>query len=231
MAWGAIGGAVASTVVSSTLSGGGESSSSSGTTSQDQAIKGTTSTTGTELLSGSNLDPQSMQALQNLLGMLGTKVSAPTSPEFSKSAAISDTQGLIEAIFKEYENKLPSIFAAENASGLTRSTDTQKVVNQAFSDAVSKSAGLALDTITKYAGLGQNQQQIDLKGLLEAFGIAKGATTSATKTTDSLETVDKTSTSVGTSSEDKSGLKGGISVKGSDLVDAIGGFMNSSGGA
>ena len=81
---------------------------------------------------------------------------ADTVSQYGKAAAISDTQGAIRDIFDTYmKTALPQIYQAEAGSGGYNASTGQLLANDAYAQAVNKSAALMLDTIQKYRGIQQ----------------------------------------------------------------------------
>lgn len=101
---------------------------------------------------------------------------------YSKSAAISDSQGAIAELFRQFRNdSLPAIYQQQSNSGGYNSTTGQLLANDAFASTVSKGAALQLDTIQKYRTLQQNDFSA-LANLFNAYKQTSGGESSAAAT-------------------------------------------------
>lgn len=135
--------------------------------------------------------------LDQLLTMLLGSALTPDKTTFSKDAAIHDSQGAIADIFRQFQQLvIPQNANAQNQSGGYNSTAVNQLNSQGYSDAVSKAGALVLDTINKYATLGQNQQQLDINSILNAFQIARGATEKKTGNIKTTGTSQETGTGI-----------------------------------
>lgn len=130
--------------------------------------------------------------------------------QYSRENAIADAQGSIDAIFRQYrEGNLPQIYQAQNNTGAYNSTSAQFLANDAYGEAVAKSAGVVQDTIAQYASLGSNEQQLQISALLDAFKLQG----SAFEQTDKEE--EASSSYSGTSTTNTSSSTSGFSLGGS----------------
>lgn len=146
MSWGAVIGSVAGAALTGAMSdsGGGGGSSAEVAAAGQKGLEG--------------ID----QLFSTLLG---------TTDEFSKQSAIADTQGLMQALFTQFQNEaLPNIFQMENASGGYNSTTGQLLANDAFSSTVAKGAAAQLEAIQNYRKL----QQGDFSTLANLVGSISG---------------------------------------------------------
>lgn len=176
----------------------------------NQTVNGTTKGTSNT----NTMDDQSLAALHGILGMMLNKTQnndqnaavGANNGQYTKQQAIDDSQGLIGQIFQQYKNNdLPTIFNAQNASGGYNSTTGQLMANDAYGNAVNKSAQAVQQNIQNYAAItdasnktAQNQQSLDLTSLLTALGAARG---DVNNTTTDTTTQQKTDTSMKNDSE------------------------------
>lgn len=153
---------------------------------------GTSTTTGTNVTIG--LDTESKKRLDEFMGLLMGRVagSEGEDPRYSKEAAISDSQNMVASIFNRYrKDALPDIFSGQGRAGAYNNTSSQLMANDAFAQANSAAAGVVMDTIVKYAQLGQQAEGQDFETLLNIFGLQNKAY--------SKEIVNQTTTEKGTS--------------------------------
>lgn len=79
-----------------------------------------------------------------------------TNDQYSKQAALSDTQGTVANLFREYSNTaVPQIFQMENTSGGYNSTTGQLMANDAFASTLSKAAAVQSEAILNYRKIQQ----------------------------------------------------------------------------
>lgn len=98
------------------------------------------------------------------------------SPEYSKSAAIKDSKGLVESIFQQYrESDLPNILQQQGQAGAYSSTGTQMLANDAFARANTQASSTVMQAIQSYAGIQNERRSVSsaalnnvLSGLLAA---------------------------------------------------------------
>lgn len=86
---------------------------------------------------------------------------------YGKEAAINDSMGLINSIFKEYQNvALPNIHQAGINSGGYNSTTGQLLANDAYAATTNKAAATVLQAIKEYRGIEQQDYNV-LAGLVK----------------------------------------------------------------
>lgn len=164
----------------------------------------TSTTTGTNVTIG--MDAASKKRLDDFMGLLMGRVSGGTGedPRYSKEAAISDSQGMVASIFDRYrKDALPDIFSSQGRAGAYNNTSAQLMANDAFAQANTAAAGVVMDTIVKYAQLGQQEEGQDFETLLNIFGLQNKAY--------SKEIIDQTTTENGTSRTSGQSAKAGFS--------------------
>lgn len=162
-----------------------------------------TSGSSTENTTASKMDAASKAVLDALTQKLGGIVQAGPDQSFSKDAAIKDTTDLVKNIFTQFSSDtLPTIFSAAAGSGMYNSTAAANLANDAFAKTTAQAAGVVSDNIIKYAGLQQNQQQLDVNALLQSLGLQAEAT-QATSSNSSFSTT-------GTSNTGTKSLTGGL---------------------
>lgn len=120
---------------------------------------------------------------------------------FDKASAISDSQGLLQQIFNEFNQSLPQIYNAGAQTGTYNSTQMQGLANNAYAEAVTKSQAIIMQTIKDYAGVTNSQQQT----LLGALASALDLQTKAKQTVTNDQQLKEHSTGVSTSSGRSSG--------------------------
>ena len=97
-------------------------------------------------------------------------------PSYTREKAIADAQGMIQNIFKEYqETALPEIYGAQRQTGAYNSTAGQMLANDAFGEAVSRSAQVVQKNIIDYAQLAQGERQLQSSILLDALKLQGSA--------------------------------------------------------
>ena len=193
-----IGGASAGAGLSSTKSSSVGTMSSTAT----QEGKSTAEATGTSTAVQTSMDEASKRILdsltQQLSGIVGTKADT-----YSKASAISDAQGIVEGMFKQYrEQDLPNIVATMGASGAYNSTGAQTLANSAFADTIAKAATAVTQNIANYAGIERENEQMFMTGLLQSLGLQQEATKSTTQqesgTSSSTSNIKETANSTST---------------------------------
>jgi hypothetical protein len=104
-----------------------------------------------EMLQSRSPTGMDFSAFQPLMSAIGSQ-------DFTKSAAIKDSQGFIDQIFKEYENSsLPKIYSNPRQTGIYNDTSTQLLANDAYSSAVAKGQSQLVQNILSYAGAREKQ--------------------------------------------------------------------------
>lgn len=127
------------------------------------------------MLFGSNTTTQNLSPdMQNILqGLMGNQSGIATSGDFSKEAAIKDSQGLIEQIMKSMkETTLPSIYQQAAGHGGYNASTTKLLANDAFSRALQTAIGAQTDVVTKYS----NAQTNTVNSATNAGQALKGGT-------------------------------------------------------
>jgi len=157
--------------------------------------KSTTSSSTSTIVTA--MDAASKAQLDELTSLLLGKVGAG-STGFSKADAVSDVAGTVRNIFDTFRNEaLPKIFDAGGSAGVFNSTSLQRMADQAYGKAVGEAAAVTMDAVKSYAGIAQQEEQLQLQGLLDAFGLQADAY--------------KTEASTGTSSTRSKGRSFGLS--------------------
>lgn len=119
----------------------------------------------------SNTTEELRRMLMNVIGQ-GQSTLLDTSKEYTKDKAVTDANGVVANIFRNYRNKdLPEIFQAQSNSGGYNSTTGQLLANDAFGAATSKAAEATLANIVNYRGL----QQKDFSALAQLFDSKAGS--------------------------------------------------------
>lgn len=94
-----------------------------------------------------------------------------TNDQYSKQAAIGDTQGMVANLFREYSNTVvPQIFQMENTSGGYNSSTGQLMANDAFASTLSKAAEVQMNAVQNYRKL----QQGDYSTLAQLVSSVRG---------------------------------------------------------
>lgn len=134
-------------------------------------------------------DDKSKAQLDQFLTDLITQHNSPIAG-YDKQAAINDVKGNVDWIFQNYrENSLPQILSQGAAAGVYNATGVQALANQAYGQAVGQAASLTHQAIKDYAGIVQNDQQLNLHGIISALGLEKDAySTQKTNATSSTTT-------------------------------------------
>jgi hypothetical protein len=117
-----------------------------------------------------NWDPELLKLLQGSAKTL-TPDLAGTTKEYNKETAMADAQGVVDGIFKQFQQQMPQIFNQQTARGAFNSTATQGLADQAMGEAVTKSAQAVLDNIKSYSAIRQG----DVSVLAQMLGQGKGS--------------------------------------------------------
>lgn len=204
-----------------TNSGGTSTSDSTGTTNS------TGSSNGSSVTNTSNMDANSMAALQNLIAQLqsgGTaSMRADTNRKnveigtlqqnregYSKEAAFADAKGLIAQTMRQtLEKLLPGINTASLGAGASQSSMRALLTQRAAENASEAASAQGLTAATNYGNVSNGMSGIIANlmaikdpatdALLQALGIAKGAQVSSTTNTTNNTTNSGTSTNNTTS--------------------------------
>ena len=103
----------------------------------------------------SGLSPGARAIADNAYAVLGGVL---TSQDFTKAAALKDSEAGVKQIFTEYKNTdLPKIYQNQVSSGGYNSVVHQLLADNAFSSAVAKGQAFQTDTIAKYAKARQDE--------------------------------------------------------------------------
>lgn len=94
-----------------------------------------------------------------------------TTKQYNKQTAIDDASGVVDSIFRQFQQQLPQIYNQQTARGAFNSTATQGLADQAQGEAVAKSAQAVLDNIKTYAAIRQG----DVSVLSQMLGTGKGS--------------------------------------------------------
>ena len=207
-------------------------STTTGTQSQSTSgsSRGSSVTSGTQSTNADYLDSASRKALNKLIESLssGKGAAAEFSQErrdeintnqanrgdYTKAAAFSDSQAAMNAnLVKALTEAMPTITAGIDAAGTSGSAMSALLTQQAAETAAQNAAQLGLDAAINYGqlqvGFGNVLEQLTAQGdpvtnqLIQALGIAKGASEKS-KTATSSSTLESssnqsTSTTTGTS--------------------------------
>lgn len=181
------------------------------------------SSSGREVFNADYLDPVARKALNDLIGQLsqgGTPEQRAAMEQrlneivanqgirnqYSQGNAFAQAQGAANsALAKSLQATMPQIAASVDAAGVSGSSFSGLLTQQAAADAAAMAAELGLQTSVQYgqiqAGLSGVLEQLTrtdadpiVNSLLQALNIAKGATESGSKTSSSSTS----STTVGT---------------------------------
>lgn len=201
----------------------------SGTTSgqKDSASSSTTNESGSSTTNASNMDPQSLAALNLLIKQLlggGTQQMANDEAVrrgeinsvqaqragYSKDAAFGDAQGLIAQTLRQaMEKMLPSITRAAEGAGTSGNAMRALLMQDAQTRAAESASAAGVNAAIGYGNVAGNMnntlealtrpQDAATNALLNALQIAKGAVTNSTTNTSG------TRNTVGTGSETSSG--------------------------
>ena len=102
---------------------------------------------------------------------------------YSKSAALTDTQGLISSFMRQLtEQQLPSLVSQEAAGGAYGATATAALKNDAVARTAEASARAQLEGIAQYANIQSALQSTGLQDLYQALSLQKGGTVQADRT-------------------------------------------------
>ena len=158
-----------------------------------QTGTGTTKEVGTT--TKTETSPEAMGFLNQILPSL---ISSTQSGDYSKAAAIKDSQGIVNQVMQNYkEMVLPQIFAGEASRGGYASTSKALLSNDAASRAAAQAASLVADTAIKYGGI-QSQNTNALTNILNTMVNAnKQSTTSTALDKSVLDSLNKTTNESG----------------------------------
>lgn len=121
------------------------------------------------------LDNESIKALQKIL----------TGGQYSKDAAVTDSQAAIDTLMKRFvEKNLPSIAGANAQTGAYNSTTTKMLTDNLSAQAIAEGAALQQKTVKDYADIISNTAQ-NLKGA-ETITKVSPTTTTVKKQQDPL---------------------------------------------
>lgn len=152
--------------------GGGGGSFSAGLDRSKSSTSG--SSTGTT--TNRAFDAVAKNQLDQFTAQLLAQVSGGPDAAFSKEAAQVDARATVEQIFTDFQrDALPNILSLQGQSGTYSNTAVQGLVNDAYAQTVGKAGALVLDTITKYAGIQQQGEQLDTASLLGALQLQRDA--------------------------------------------------------
>ena len=180
-----------------------------GGSSASSSSKSTTNSSGssTTELSGSSITSRFDEQAKNLLDALTNNAfnrAEGEDSEYTRENAIADSQATIQGIFREFSEKsLPEIYSAERGTGAYNATATQFLANDAFGEAVARSAEVVQQNIMNYAQLGQQESQLQISTLLDALklqGSAYEATEIDQESSSEYESTSNTRTSGSSSS-------------------------------
>lgn len=115
-------------------------------------------------------DPKLLELLQGSATAL-TPDLVTTTKQYNKDTAINDAAGVVDSIFRQFQQQLPQIYNQQTARGAFNSTATQGLADQAQGEAVAKSAQAVLDNIKTYAAIRQG----DVSVLSQMLGTGKGS--------------------------------------------------------
>lgn len=97
--------------------------------------------------------------------------------DYSKSAAMADTQGIISSFMRQLtEQQLPALVSAEAGGGAYGSTATAALKNDAVARTAEASARAQLEGIAQYANIQSALQSSGLQDLYQALSLQKGGT-------------------------------------------------------
>lgn len=103
------------------------------------------------------LNSDQINYLSNLLGTMGDEMAYD--PNYSKDAAIADSQGIVDNIFRSYrESSLPNILERQTQTGAYSGTGTQLLANDAYARTTSQASEAVMNAIMGYADI-QNQRR------------------------------------------------------------------------
>lgn len=183
----------------------------------------TTNSSSVQQQNSTNMDPQSLAALQALIGQLmggGTQqmaqeratrlgeISAVQAQRagYSKEQAFGDAQGLMaQQLRTVLESLVPSINRAAEGAGTSGGSMRALLLQDAANRAAESSAALGLNAAVQYGGVSNQMNSIlealtrpdetSINALLNALNIAKGAVTSSTTQTSGTSTTTGSTTS------------------------------------
>lgn len=177
-------------------------SSGSQGTSGTQKQTGTVSDVGTQAGTQTQISPEALTMIAQIFPQLFQQT---TSGDYSKKAAIADSQGIVNQVMKTLQEQvLPQIYTGESARGGYSSTAKALLSNDAAARAAGQAASLVADVATKYGGVAATQQNA-LVNLINAAVQANKQGTSNLATT-GTKTIDTTSVTDQTTEIEKEGL-------------------------
>lgn len=128
-------------------------------------------------------NPQTQALLEQLAASL---TGTANSGDFSKDAAFSDTDALVQQLMKTFqENALPSIYQQQSNTGGYNSTTGKLLANDAMARAIAQASAAKVDNAAKYAAI-QNQQAST--AIQAASAAQKGTTTQVIQQKPSIAT-------------------------------------------
>lgn len=123
----------------------------------------------------SHLTPQQKAQVQSWVDTAAARFG---SAEFSKGAAFSDADSLMDGIFQRFrESDLPQIFSRNCKAGVYNSTTAQLLANDAYARKVREAAEVKVKTAVDYAGIETQRSQ----PLAQALQAALSDSTSRTE--------------------------------------------------
>lgn len=156
--------------------GGGGGGGGNSLNFSQQTGKSSTSGTSSGTTTTKAFDAASKNQLDSLTALLLGKTTAGPDAAFSKEAAQADSRATVEQIFKDFkQSTLPNILSLQGQSGTYSNTAVAGLANDAYAQTVGKAGALVLDTISKYANIQQQGEQLDTASLLGALQLQRDA--------------------------------------------------------
>lgn len=141
---------------------------------------GQANTSSTSKTSSGSISPEALDILRQIVPAM---VTASKSPQFTKEAAIADSQGGVQAILKTLkEQSLPAVKNAEAASGGYNTTTKKLLSNDLTARAAAAGESLVAGNVLNYA----QAQNAQTNSLLNAVGLAVNANKQTTGQTDTV---------------------------------------------
>lgn len=223
----------ASTTTNENSSGSSTSSSTentSGSSSSNQNTSGRSTTTGTQkqVTDISSMSSGALAVLNQLIASISGGTNGQTNQlqaewanqighanqlytNYSKSAAIADSQSAMQATMAESLRKaMPTIAAGIDSAGTSGSALSALLTQQAAESAAENAAQLGLSAAISYGNIAANANQTAanlissgdpaLNALMEALGISKGSVQKGSTTTTTNQTTVNNQTTTGSSS-------------------------------
>lgn len=134
-------------------------SASTSTTNESGSSRANTSGSETSKQVTQRLSDSQISDLGNVLKLMQESLTGKS--EFTREAAIQDSEGIIKDLFKQYsQSVLPQIISKASQSGAYNSTSAQLLADNAFAETLGKAATVRTNAIAQYSQAADSKKQV-----------------------------------------------------------------------